>query len=134
FRSVKKEIDSPKVKKLFLKPPFFKVAAVIVFFLIPIGGYLHHVFFKEKVLISAQDIKPGEQKALLILSDGSKVVLDGRSQEQVLTVEGAEIERKDGQLVYTGTKGKKHTVPLYHTIQIPQGGVYELSLPDGTKV
>ncbi len=136
FNAVEKEVGASKSKKSFFKRSFFRFAAAILVFSIPIGWYLHYVLLKERPmeLTSLQDIEPGEQKAVLILSDGSRVELDGNSKEQVMTVEGAEIERKEGQLVYAATKGEKHAVPLHHTIQIPKGGIYELSLPDGTKV
>lgn len=136
YRSVENEMGNPHSKRSFVRSSFFRIAAALLVFSIAAGNYFYTSVTKTDALSTAKhDIAPGGEKAILILSDGSKVELDGKSKDQVLAIEGAEIERKDGQLVYTaGSSRPNDEAPVYHTIQIPRGGTYELTLPDGTNV
>ncbi|QIL38626.1 DUF4974 domain-containing protein [Pedobacter sp. HDW13] len=83
------------------------------------------------------DIKPGGNKAILILSDGTKVNLnDVHTGGVVANQEGIKIIKKqDGQLVYNMVGSSELNKPgLYNTIQTPLGGQYRVNLPDGTSV
>ncbi|MGB3065625.1 FecR family protein [Sphingobacterium thalpophilum] len=83
-----------------------------------------------------QDRDPGGNKAILTLSDGTTLNLDD-SQQGLLAKQGASQISKtaDGALTYqASTQGRNTTKPLYNSIRIPEGGQYQLTLPDGTKV
>jgi ferric-dicitrate binding protein FerR (iron transport regulator) len=83
------------------------------------------------------NIKPGGDKAVLTLADGTQVVLD-TVQNGVLQSAGAITIRKtkDGQLVYevTAVTGDVPAAENYNTISTPNGGQYQVLLPDGSKV
>lgn len=75
-------------------------------------------------------LPPGENKAILTLSDGRQVALD--SVEQEVVADGAgKIQNKNNTLIYTENRSD---VPVYNTISIPRGGEYHLILSDGTKI
>lgn len=80
------------------------------------------------------DIKPGSNKAVLILGDGSTVELNDTIQGKIAQ-QGETIVSKsrNGQLTYEET-GKAAKETIYNTINIPKGGQYSLTLPDGSKV
>jgi len=84
------------------------------------------------------DIDPGRNKAILTLSDGTVLNLD-ESQEGVLAEQGMVQVKKteDGKITYT-TVGKQLNAAVsdnvFNTITIPEGGKYQLTLPDGSKV
>jgi len=80
------------------------------------------------------DVKPGGQKAILTLSDGSQIILDSAANG-LLTQQGASavIKLTNGQLQYSSSKIATAEV-LYNTMSTPVGGQYQLQLPDGSKV
>jgi transmembrane sensor len=82
----------------------------------------------------SKDIKPGGQKALLTLSDGSQIVLDSASNG-ILALQGNTkvIKLANGKLTYASSPATSAEI-LYNTMSTPVGGQYQLSLPDGSKV
>jgi transmembrane sensor len=83
-------------------------------------------------------ILPGSNKAILIMADGSKIILTDAKNGRLAAHNGIQISKaKDGMLVYhfAGAKGDNKTKPgELNTITTPKGGQYQLVLSDGTKV
>ncbi len=79
-------------------------------------------------------IQPGDNKAVLTLHNGQKLILDNAAPGVLATEGGTEIEKKqEGQLIYHS--GNHSNGPLaYNTIETPRGGQYQIILPDGTGV
>jgi len=83
------------------------------------------------------DIRPGGNKAILTLADGTKVVLDdareGKLQEQGNTTI---IKLDSGRLAYNTRSGSPllEKIVQYNTLTTPRGGKYCVTLPDGTIV
>lgn len=85
--------------------------------------------------LKSQDIKPGGNKALLTLSDGSTIELD-RVESGFLVRQGAaEISKsQDGVLIYNAKTSSTNTAVSMNKLATPKGGQYEILLPDGSKV
>ena len=80
------------------------------------------------------DIKPGGQKAILTLSDGSQIVLDSASNGVIAQQGNAQVVKlTNGQVSYL-TNGSAARGKLYNTMATPVGGIFLLLLPDGSKV
>lgn len=79
-----------------------------------------------------KDANPGGNKAVLILADGSQIILDSAANGNLAMQGNANVTKQDGQLIYNG-KGDANQV-AYNTISIPKGGQYQLVLADGSKV
>lgn len=85
------------------------------------------------------DVNPGNNKARLILANGTIVGLD-TAANGTLTVQGQTRISKcnDGQVSYISTettpKENSKEVALFNTIEVPRGGQYQLVLSDGTQV
>ncbi|MBO9631561.1 MAG: DUF4974 domain-containing protein [Chitinophagaceae bacterium] len=80
-------------------------------------------------------ILPGGNKATLTLGDGSTIILD-TAGNTTLAEQGATriIKLNNGQLAYKGVQGQHADAStLYNTIRTPNGGQYQVILPDGTK-
>lgn len=90
----------------------------------------------SKVARSKIDIKPGSNKAILTLADGTSLVLDEAKDGIIASQPGLIVKKtKEGQLIYTLDPVSKSTSSLsYNTITTPRGGAYQINLPDGTKV
>ncbi len=120
---------------------FYRIAAAAsVIILLTISGYF---FFREKnsspPLVDQQqfhDIAPGGNKAILTLSNGSKVVLDSMHKGQLISQGNSKIIKVNNGLLAYHTKAPCTKSPkiAYNTLTVPSGGQFRLVLPDGTKV
>lgn len=81
---------------------------------------------------AVHDVKPGSQKAVLQMADGSIVDLN-ESSLSVKGKNGAIIGTKNGTLVFND-KVKSHKNGGLNSLKTPRAGEYRMILPDGTKV
>lgn len=82
------------------------------------------------------DIAPGGDKAILILADGSSVVLDSTANGTINTQGNTRVLKLNtGQLAYNveGSSAVNKEM-VYNTIKTPRGGQYQVTLSDGTIV
>lgn len=90
-----------------------------------------------KAKVENLDVLPGSDKAILTLANGKKVVLDANTAANISDTNGISISKtEDGKLVYTVLNREifdKSSVS-FNTIETPNGGQYQVVLPDGTKV
>lgn len=85
----------------------------------------------------ANDITPGGNKAFLTLANGNRISLTDAKNGEVAEQAGIKITKAaDGQLVYSvsNSANENDKAKGYHTIETPNGGEYQIVLPDGTKV
>jgi transmembrane sensor len=84
---------------------------------------------------SSNKIIPGENKAELILADGSKIDLNEAKSGILAKQPGVSIIKMDsGQLAYATAPESSSTDVTYNTLVTPKGGQYQINLPDDTKV
>jgi ferric-dicitrate binding protein FerR (iron transport regulator) len=79
------------------------------------------------------DIAPGRKGALLILADGSTIVLDSTGNGAIATQNGIQVINADGQLSYQPPENAD-AATIYNTLTTPKARQYNLVLPDGSKV
>ncbi|MDB5156475.1 MAG: hypothetical protein JWR50_1182 [Mucilaginibacter sp.] len=81
------------------------------------------------------DIKPGGNKAILTLANGSKINLSD-VKNGVLTNQGKTLLKKDqeGQITYQASAKAEDQSLIYNTITVPKGGQFQIALSDSTKV
>jgi ferric-dicitrate binding protein FerR (iron transport regulator) len=89
----------------------------------------------------ANDIKPGSNKAYLVLSNGKRLSLTDAANGAIAKEAGVEITKTaDGQVIYSSqplapsgrdAAGREGAL---NTIETPKGGQYQIRLPDGSKV
>jgi len=115
-------------------------AAVTLLFTIGAGIWV----FKQKQLVTPQvaavrqkqDVKPGTEKAILKLADGSEIVLNNQARG-ILTHQGQTAVRQqaNGVIAYQDNgQSQQVTKMLNNTLSVPSGGQYMLILPDNSKV
>lgn len=120
-----------------------RLAAAAIVFLVAAAGLM--LFNNKNQDIPAenrqasvqQEFLPGGNKAVLTLANGSKIVLDGKSNGTIIKQSGIEIIKTDnGQLLYklSATKGAAADIESFNTIETPKGGQYQVTMPDGTRV
>lgn len=81
-----------------------------------------------------QSIAPGENKAKLILADGSSVVLERQGEKVLKEADGTRINVLKERIMYENTLPAGREEGVYHELVIPRGGEFSLTLSDGTVV
>ncbi len=118
-------------------------AAAVIIILLSAGAYfmfLSRSHKKETVKTKTelkQDIAPGGNKAVLVLADGSAIVLDSASNGIISHHGDIKVQKLDNGLLAYTINGKRVTEgdkAFYNTISTPRGGQYQITLSDGTKV
>lgn len=86
-------------------------------------------------MVTADEIFPGSNKAILTLDDGNIIVLDDSLRQGVITEQGGSLLLKinNGEIVYNAGQEQNNEI-LWNTMSTPRGGQYKLTLPDGTRV
>jgi ferric-dicitrate binding protein FerR (iron transport regulator) len=140
FESIQNRIR-PKAGILDFDRRLFYRAAV--WFLVALGGAgLYYKFVATSpVAVSTphkalkRKITPGSDQAVLVLDDGSEIVLGAKSGH-LLTRQGksAVWNKKNGEVVYESPVKDATLANIFNTVRTPKGGQYQVVLSDGTKV
>ncbi len=85
------------------------------------------------VLAQHKAVAPGKQGAVLMLADGSAVLLDSMKNGVVANQAGTNVILNNGQVVYNPEENST-AATAYNTISTPRGRQFSVVLPDGTKV
>jgi len=140
YNNVINSSESNKVRSLFSRR--FAIAAAVTL-LCTIGAGIW--VLKQKQPVTQQvavvkqkhDIKPGTDKAVLKLADGSEIVLNNTAKG-ILTHQGltAVKQQANGVIAYqvSAQRPQQGSKALTNTLSIPSGGQYMLILPDNSKV
>ncbi len=89
----------------------------------------------EKGPVEVEDILPGENKAILILDDGSRINLDDAASGLIASESNTTIRKlPDGQLHYVAGAPKAGSEIRFNTVATPRGGQFQITLPDGSRV
>lgn len=114
-------------------------AAAIILIAASIGIYRYNQSSNTTVTATesgaqqpANDIAPGQDGAILVLSDGRQVLLDSLGNGVVAQEGETTVRIQNGQLVYDAAA--RSTEVLYNTMTTPKGRQYRLVLPDGSQV
>ncbi|QEM09098.1 hypothetical protein [Mucilaginibacter rubeus] len=99
---------------------------------------LEVVFHKRDLLVrnETRDIPPGGNKAMLTLSNGQVIDLAEAANGRLAVEQGTNIMKNAaGQVVYRDKRDAGRNSPAgENTMTTPVGGMWQLSLPDGTRV
>ncbi|WP_316839699.1 FecR family protein [Pedobacter gandavensis] len=114
-------------------------AAVVLTSSIGIYFYQQHTKTPQPIqLVFKNEVKPGGDKAILKLADGSELELDEAGNDLLAQRKDIDFSHtKGGQLVYnkqSGSSSDDANTLKYNTVSTPKGGQYRIILPDGTKV
>lgn len=112
---------------------FTRIAAAVMLIL-SVGSILFYVANNksiDKKVIAETQIIPGEQKAELVLGDGSVIAL--AEEEKKIEDHGVQILTSEGMVDYKSDNVSVNTLAM-NTLKVPVGGEYQLKLSDGTKV
>lgn len=88
----------------------------------------------QTVVHQIHDLEPGQNKAMLTLANGKRILInDQRDQQTDPVLEEMMIKKTaEGKLIYQHSNAKE--APVLNILETPKGGQYQLQLADGTKV
>lgn len=125
--TLQSKLKSNKPKYRFIK---YAVAASMLLLL-----SINFIFNKKEVakvdlvtIAKESKIKPGTDKAILTLEDGSEMVLGKGSVYQTKSV------KSNGKTIVYNSNDKKSNKIIYNYLTIPRGGQFFVKLSDGTQV
>jgi transmembrane sensor len=132
---------APREKRTFRIPVRYCAAAASILVVLGAAGYLWLNNGKEKTeiartkeIVTPSDIQPGQNKAMLILADGSNILLDSAGNGQIAADNGVLVNKAGGRLEYVQAGENAARSTQYNILSTPRGGQYQLVLPDGTIV
>lgn len=123
--------------RLYLKQ-IAAAAAILLFLSIGIFMATQRTTHADKQLALQNAPVPGRNKAVLILANGKEISLDNEEGSGLIATEsGVSITKTgDGQIKYTikEAEGNSSSENEMNTIKTPNGGQYQVVLPDGSTV
>lgn len=121
-------LRSPRMKS------WFKYAAIALLTL-GLGAYLYFntTTRKQSKAVANANITPGTNKAILILADGRKIILDSATNGLLALESGNKIVKRSSEIIYGEQEINDDSV-AFNTMSTPRGGQYQLTLSDGTRV
>lgn len=127
--------SAPLWKKISIAASFLIVSAAVSWFYLNQKEPEVEQFAEISI---KNDIDPGDNKAVLILGDGSHISLDDAANGLVASQGNISITKTDeGQIVYKRNNSNLKAVAnriSVNTIKTPRGGRYQVRLPDGSRV
>ncbi len=105
----------------------YRYAGVIALLFIVSGIFYLNRGHKEKVVPLVQKIQPGTFRAILTQSDGTKVDISD-------TTYLAYVKKENRGIAPEKKEEKQPSITRYHTITIPRGGEYTVTLSDGSQL
>jgi len=142
YAKISEAIQAPSKKAKSYS--FFRYAAVAVIFIaISAGFYFYKLNNSSSLkennlkLVSTDDRAPGGNKATLTLANGTVISLTDAANGDLVKQSGISITKTaDGQLVYkvSAAANSEKAATAFNTITTPNGGQYQILLPDGSKV
>ncbi|QKJ29371.1 DUF4974 domain-containing protein [Mucilaginibacter mali] len=126
-----------KRKRAFWQPA---LAAAAVLLIVSVAALIYYPGIEpvqKNPIAQKIDVKPGGNKAILILGNGKKITLTDSLNGQIAVQSKIKITKTaQGQIVYELPAGvaTNDPVPEYNTIEAPTGGQWEVVLPDRSRV
>lgn len=128
--------QAPKIKlsrKIAILQPIAIAASLLL--CLSIGFYFYRDNHKPKLVIEKSTILPGSNKAFLTLSNGKRINLADADNGELIKQTGLSIAKTaSGEVIYTVTDQKAISNLTDNTISTPNGGQWQVRLPDGSVV
>lgn len=144
FDLINQETET-KIIPFYNRNLFGYLAACVALIVVAMGVIFYNNNLKvsndKNKTVLKNDVSPGGNEAILVLADGSEIILNDTDQGKITEQSGVSISKtKDGQLIYrisgpVQAKTQRNEAEItYNTISTPRGGQYQVLLSDGTRV
>lgn len=130
-----------KTRKIWLRPLYIRWAVAATLFVTVGAAYFYFTqtadtSTTDKVGIASAELKPGKEKAILTLADGTVIDLEQAGNGKLENKAGVLVTKTaDGKLIYDTKNGVSPSGEIsYNTLVTPRGGQYKVILPDGSAI
>jgi ferric-dicitrate binding protein FerR (iron transport regulator) len=139
FDQIKKQLASEKGRVVpFFRRNWIRIAAAVILLIgaYSLYNYINRTGIPQPAIVKtdtgSDEIRPGGNKAILALADGSTINLETATGD-ALPKQGNTnlLKLASGQLTYKSLNEKPADV-LYNSVTTPRGGQYQVTLSDGT--
>lgn len=130
------EAEAP-VRRIMPEKRRWLAAAAAVLVILTIGWYTVNRLKTGQVRenqVAVQDVAAGRSGAVLMLANGSKIVLDTAGNGTVASQAGVDIVLNNGALAYEHGALDEAGAEALNTVLTPRGRQFSIVLPDGSKV
>lgn len=135
------ETGKPKEKPSWLRggKRMLVAASIVLVISMSVIAYLYTRPEKNNPVVvvnqpmTSGDIAPGRNAAVLTLSDGSNIVLDGAANGTLARQGNMKVLKFSGKIAYSGKTAISNEV-VYNTVTTSRGNQYQLILADGSSV
>lgn len=125
-----------RMKKYAIAACFMLIAGSVIFFLTRVSTKKDLAeTTTTTTTTNNNDVQPGTEKAVLILDDGTNIILDNRSNGEIARQGNTVVLKEDGLLAYNPDNNNPPANVLYNTIKTGRAEHFSsLVLADGTKI
>ena len=109
------------------------MAAASVLLAVMIGTWLFLPVKQRTTVIPVAEVIPGNASVILHMADGKSVNLKNEEVLGLVEKDGTEITKDTASTLVYHVNGKV-TKSVLHTVEVPVGGEFDLTLADGTRV
>ena len=109
------------------------MAAASVLLAVMIGTWLFLPVKQRTMVIPVAEVIPGNASVILHMADGKSVNLKNEEVLGLVEKDGTEITKDTASTLVYHVNGKV-TKSVLHTVEVPVGGEFDLTLADGTRV
>lgn len=136
-RFQEKHIQSSNDRSIFRRMRWSGYAAAVALFIISAVFVVVRTSTQqseERLAEHEEEVLPGSDKAILMLSDGNTVSLSDVANGKLTEQGGVEVEKTtEGEIVYKARAEVAQASNTYNSVMTPNGGQYRITLPDGSK-
>lgn len=139
FQDILARRSTLKTERRFWFKPVYRNWAIAAVLCTALFLVFFHAQYRKTDLgnsITYADFKPGTEKAMLALDDGTTIDLTEAGNGKLSNRDGILITKTDeGKLVYdVKDTDERISESVFHTLVTPKGGQYKVVLPDGSAV
>lgn len=121
---------------------YFRAAVILIVISIPLWFFFINPGTEQiQESLHVETILPGGNKAVLTLADGRKIALDDATSGNLVDSDGVRVSKSsEGEIIYEIFSTESDLVlstehsPIYHQVETPRGGQFQVVLPDGSRV
>ncbi|TRX71430.1 FecR family protein [Carboxylicivirga sp. M1479] len=130
WQATQQSIKSSKKVKLWMQYAAAVLVPLVLFFAV----YQLSEVGQQRSDVASYTIEPGEQRAILILSDGSQIEVSAADTLITQSQSGVVIDLDSAAVNYNDLNNKESDGIHYNTLNTTRGMEYSITLEDGTKV
>lgn len=136
WQSIDDKISETKTISFFPRK-IMRYAAILIPIIVAVGisWYFTNQTEGPELVNIDETVKPGTQKATLVLADGAKIDLEDKNVFSELEQGDIQVTNNQNSLLYKSLeKVKPKMTQIFNELITPRGGTYSITLADATEV